>query len=348
MNLLRHLVPRIKRQERKIVMPEGQDSRVLEAAVRLKRDNLCHPIVLGTPDELAKAEKQANVSLESLGIETLDYTNAEIGDLLADGLVERRRDKGLTKDEAIRIVHGSRLYFGGLMLNAGVADGMVAGSSSATPDVLRAAFHCVGTAKGIRLGSSCFVMDLERPTESGEDVLLFADCGVIPNPDADQLVDICLATARTFQALLDHRPNLALLSFSTKGSSNHPMVMKMRQAAELTRKLFAETKVNATVDGEIQADAALVPIVAGRKCPESPIQGNANVMIFPDLQSGNISYKLVQRLANAKAYGPILQGLGKPINDLSRGCSTDDIVGVTMITICQITDETELTAGTIS
>ncbi len=335
MELMHRLAPRAKTNPRRIVLPEGQDPRVLEAAAKLQRDALCQPIVLGNPAQLAQAEAEAGISLRELNIPTLDPATSDEGNRLATILFERRRAKGLTETQSAAIVREMPLYFGALMLNAGMADGMVAGSIASTADVLRAAFHCVGTAPGIRIGSSCFVMDLVQPTESGDTTLLFADCGVVPNPNADQLVDIAQATALTYRALFSKRPILGFLSFSTKGSSDHPLVDKVRHATEHTLERFAQMQIDAVIDGELQADAALVPDIAARKCPKSNVQGNANVLIFPDLQAGNIAYKLVQRLAGARAYGPILQGLAKPINDLSRGCSARDIVGATLITICQ-------------
>ena len=208
-------------------------------------------------------------------------------------------------------------------------------SVASTPDMLRAAFHCVGTAAGISIGSSNFVMELASPTEAGDDVLLYADCGVNPNPTAEELVDIALATAQTRQALMGGQQNVAFLSFSTKGSAQHELVEKMSRAADLTRRRVEEEGLPYAVDGEMQADAALVPAVASKKAPGSPVAGKANVLIFPDLQAGNICYKITERLAGANAYGPILQGLAKPINDLSRGCSADDIVGVAAVTVCQ-------------
>ena len=335
MNVLERLVPRVQAANRRIVLPEGNDPRVIAAAVRAKRDRLATPTVLATPDELAKAEKEAGASLAAAGVTCLDYTTSDLLPQLAAAFYEKRKAKGLTSAEATETLRTKRLFFGNMMLALGQVDGLVAGSIASTPDMLRAAFTCVGTAKGISLGSSCFVMDLRQPTPSGDDVLLYADCGVNPCPTSEQLVDIAHATALSYRSLLGKQPKLAFLSFSTKGSAKHELVDKMRIATELTQKRFAEIKIDAVVDGEVQADAAIIPKVAAAKNPKGAIKGDANVLIFPDLQAGNICYKLTERLAGATAYGPILQGLAKPVNDLSRGCSADDIVGVICITICQ-------------
>ena len=335
MNMLERLIPRVQAANKRIVLPEGNDPRVILAAVQAKRDRLATPIVLATPAELAQAEKTAGVSLAAAGVQCLDYTTSDLLPQLAAALQEKRKAKGMTLAEALETLRTKRLFFGNMMLALGQVDGLVAGSIASTPDMLRAAFQCVGTARGISLGSSCFVMDLQHPTPSGDDVLLYADCGVNPCPTAEQLVDIAHATALSYRALLGRQPKLAFLSFSTKGSAKHELVDKMRLATELTQKRFAELKLDAVVDGEMQADAAIMPKVAAAKNPKGLIQGDANVLIFPDLQAGNICYKITERLAGALAYGPILQGLAKPINDLSRGCSAEDIVGVICITICQ-------------
>lgn len=335
MNVLDRLIPRAQAVKKCIVLPEGHDPRIILAAVKAKRDGLTQPLILATPDELAQAEQAAGVTLASAGISCLDYTSDALLPRLSAAFFEKRKAKGMTADMADQTMRTKRLYFGNMMLDLGLVDGLVAGSVASTPDMLRAAFQCVGTAKGVSLGSSCFMMDLRSPTPAGDDVIFYADSGVNICPDAAQLVNIAQATAYSYKSLLGRQPRLAFLSFSTKGSAKHELADKMRLAAELTQKRFAEQKIDAVVDGEIQADAALVPKVAASKNPQGTIKGDANILIFPDLQAGNICYKITERLAGAKAYGPILQGLAKPVNDLSRGCNPDDIVGVICITICQ-------------
>lgn len=335
MNFLDTVFPKAQAANRKIVLPEGNDPRVIKAAIDIMKLKVATPVVLATPDELAAAEAQVGDTLLAHGIEALDYTNSAISGDLISAFYERRKAKGMTEEEAEKTIKTKRLYFGNMMLNRGMVDGLVAGSIASTPDMLRSAFHCVGTAKGIALASACFVMDLKTPTASGDDVLIYADSAVNPCPTAEQLVDIAQATATTYQKLIGKTPRLAFLSFSTKGSAKHELVDKMRIAKELTEKRFAEIGFDAVVDGEMQADAALVPSVGASKNKNGSIKGDANILIFPDLQCGNICYKLTERLAGANAYGPILQGVAKPVNDLSRGCSADDIVGVAAITVCQ-------------
>jgi phosphate acetyltransferase len=269
-----------------------------------------------------------------LNVTVLDYLNSPEKVRLAKSLHALRAAKGMTPEQAEAAIR-NRLYFGDMMVREGLADGLVAGSIATTPDMVRAAFQCMGTAPGIKTGSSCFLMDLPKPTPGGESLLIYADAGVNPNPTAEQLVDIAVATIRTYTSLVDGQPRVAFLSFSTKGSAKHELVDKMTRAMELTRQRLAQVGVPALGDGELQADAAIVPAVAAKKCPDSPLKGAANILIFPDLQAGNICYKITERLGGARAYGPIMQGLAKPINDLSRGCSADDIVGVAAITVCQ-------------
>ncbi len=335
MTLLEKLIPRARKASKRLVLPEGQDPRVAEAALKLARDGICTPIVIASPEELENSCRSAGVDFSGSDIEVIDPENYKSSITLAEALYERRKHKGMTLEDAQETIRSQRLYLGNMLVRTGMADGLVAGSISSTSNMLRAAFHCIGTADGIKLGSSCFLMDLAHTSPGGNDVLIFADCGVNPNPTAEQLVDIARATASNGKALLQSQPRIAFLSFSTKGSSDHPLVDKMQMATSLTQASLPSWDIDAVVDGELQADAAIVPAVAASKCPESNIQGDANILIFPDLQSGNIAYKLTQRLAGAKAYGPILQGLDCPVNDLSRGCSADDIFGVGVITVCQ-------------
>ena len=333
MAILNKLVERAQKAAKIIVLPEGQDARVIAAANKAVEEKVVtKAIVLGSEAEIAASCTKAGVTKRKF--ESLDYLNSPLfGDYVAQ-FTEMRKAKGMTWEKAQKVMQ-SRIYFGAMMCRNGLVDGLVAGSIASTADMLRAAFHCIGTAPGIKIASSTFVMDLERPTPAGDSVLLFADCGVNPNPDANQLVDIALATSETYRALLNQTPKVAFLSFSTKGSAEHEILNKVKEAAAIMQQKIADEKLDILCDGELQADAALVPAVAAAKAPGSPIAGAANILIFPDLNAGNIGYKLVQRLAHANAYGPILQGLAKPLNDLSRGCSSDDIFGQIVITVCQ-------------
>lgn len=333
MPLLDILTAKLRQHDRKtIVLPEGQDPRVLNAARKIVDQNIANVIILATDQDLEEAGTNCNFDNDRL--QRLDYLNTPAREELAAAFHKARQHRGVTLEQAKSQVK-NRLYFGDLMVRTGMADGLVAGSIASTPDMLRAAFHCIGTATGIKTASSCFIMDLEKPSPAGDNTLLYADCGVNPNPDAAQLVDIAVATAQTHKALLGGEQRVAFLSFSTKGSARHELVNKVTDATKQTKDRVAHEQLNMIVDGELQADAALVPDVAASKCPDSEIKGRANILIFPDLQAGNIAYKLTQRLAGAAAYGPILQGLAHPVNDLSRGCSADDIVGVAAITACQ-------------
>lgn len=332
MPLLDTLIPKARAACKTIVLAEGNDPRVMQAAAQIARQEIAKVIVLATPEEAQKAS--AGVSFKDLPVTIVNFPKAPEFESLALAFFELRKSKGVTLEQA-RTSLTNRLYFGDMMVRQGLADGLVAGSIASTPDMVRAAFQCVGTAPNIKTGSSFFAMDLIRPTASGDTVLLYADCGVNPNPTAEQLVDIAVATIQSHKALMGGQARIAMLSFSTKGSAQHPLVEKMTKATELTQARVAELGLNAVVDGELQADSAIVPDVAAKKCPSSPLKGSANILIFPDLQAGNICYKITERLAGATAYGPIMQGLAKPVNDLSRGCSVADIVGVAAITACQ-------------
>ncbi|RKX32226.1 MAG: phosphate acetyltransferase [Verrucomicrobia bacterium] len=335
MSILDSIIPRARAANKQIVLAEGQDPRVVEAAVEVVRQRIARVIILATEEEISGASAEAGVSVEIAGLTVKNWLKAEESEELAEQFYRLRAHKGVTRVQAREIMR-NRLYFGNMMVRAGLADGMVAGSIASTPDMLRAAFRCLGTEEGINIASSCFIMDLAQPSPAGDRVLAFADCGVNPEPNSGQLVDIAIATCETFTALTGRPPRVAFLSFSTHGSAKHPLVDKVARAAQLMRRRMEELgRADVISDGELQADAALVPDVARRKCPTSPLRGAANILIFPDIQSGNIGYKLVERLAGARAFGPILQGLTAPVNDLSRGCSSADIVGVVAITACQ-------------
>jgi len=334
MPIIEKFIEKAKQHKGTVVLPEGQDPRVVTAAQRLVEEQIATPIVLGTSDEIKTAMEKAGIS--DMAFQTIDHTTSPELDIYSDKLVEIRESKGkaMGKDKALELMSG-RIFFGAMMVRVGKADGMVAGSIASTADMLRAAFTVIGTAKGIKTASSCFIMDLENPAPAGETTLFFADCAVNPAPNAEQLVDIALATAATRKALVGDKPKVAFLAFSTKGSAAHEDLDGPKKAAAMAAEKADTLDFELDIDGELQADSAIVPAVAAKKCPDSPLAGEANTLIFPDLNSGNICYKLTERLAGAKALGPILQGLAQPLNDLSRGCSADDIFGVAAITICQ-------------
>ncbi len=333
MSALDIFIKQAQQAGKRLVMPEGQDSRVVAAANMVMEQNVAAKVVvLGTEAEISAACLKAGITERKF--ESLDYMASPLFEQYAAQFAQMRAAKGATIETGRKAMN-SRIYFGAMMSRNGLVDGLVAGSIASTADMLRAAFQCIGTAPGIKIGSSCFIMDLPRPTESGDQVLLFGDCAVNPNPNAEQLVDIAIATGKTYQALIGKTPRIAFLSFSTKGSAQHELLEKVVAAAELCKARIAADQLDMVCDGELQADAAIVPAVGASKAPGSEVAGSANVLIFPDLNAGNICYKLVQRLAGAGAYGPILQGLAAPLNDLSRGCTAEDIFGVAAITACQ-------------
>lgn len=335
MAILEKLIEKAKAARKKVVLPEGQDPRVVMAANKVMEDGIAREVVvLGTEEEIGKACKDAGITNRNFSV--INYSISDKLEKFAKTLQElrARKKKDISFDEAMEKMK-SRLFFGAMMVNLGEVDGMVSGSIASTGDLLRAAFMVVGTSPGIKTASSAFIMDLVKPTPGGESTLFFADCAVNPDPDAETLVDIALATAKTHKSLIGTQPKIAFLSFSTRGSASHPLVDKIQRATAIMRQKVEELKLDYVFDGELQADAALVPKVAASKAPGSPLGGNANILIFPDLNVGNICYKITQRLAGAAALGPAIQGLAKPLNDLSRGCSSDDIVGTVAITICQ-------------
>ena len=299
------------------------------AARQLVDDGICQVTLLGAPEAVQALAASEKVSLD--GVNIIDPAGGGDFEKYAAKLAELRAKKGMTLDQARETVKDP-LYYGALMVKLGDAHGMVAGAKNATGDVMRATFHCIGTAPGVSIVSSCFVMLVPDCDYGEQGMIVFADCAINPNPDAGQLADIAISSAATAKALCAMEPRVAMLSFSTKGSGgDHPDVAKVVEAT----KTVMEKAPQLQVTGEMQADAALIEAIGQKKAPGDPVAGKANVLVFPDLDAANIGYKLVQRLAKAEAIGPVSQGLAMPVNDLSRGCSVDDIVSVAAITILQ-------------
>lgn len=328
MELMKKIWESAKADKKKIVLPEGSEARTVVAAQKIADEGLAMPILIGNKEEILKAGKEQGVELK--GVEIIDPEVSPKLNEYIEAFYELRKNKGMTMEKAEKIVKDP-LYFATMMVKLDDADGMVSGAVHTTGDLLRPGLQIIKTAPGVSVVSSFFIMLVPGSSYGEQGMLLFSDCAVNPNPTAEQLASIAIATAETAKNLCKMDPKVAMLSFSTMGSADHELVDKVRVATERAKEL----RPDLDIDGELQLDAAIVPKVASQKAPNSNVAGKANVLVFPDLQSGNIGYKLVQRFANAEAIGPVCQGFAKPINDLSRGCSSDDIVNVVALTAVQ-------------
>lgn len=327
MGFIEEIKDRARMNMKTIVLPETGDRRTLEAASTILSEGIAKIILIGNKDEILKGAEGLDISAATI----IDPNQTDKLQAYVDLLVDIRKSKGMTAEEARELLTCDYLYFGVIMVKSGDADGMVAGAVNSTANVLRPSLQILKTAPGTKLVSSFFVMVVPNCEYGENGTFIFSDCGLVQNPNAEELAAIAGSSAKSFETLVGKEPVVAMLSHSTKGSAKHPDVDKVVEATKIAKELYPNVKL----DGEFQLDAAIVPKVGASKAPGSDIAGKANVIIFPDLDAGNIGYKIVERLAKAEAYGPITQGIAMPVNDLSRGCSAEDIVGVIAITAVQ-------------
>ena len=328
MSFIESIKQRAKQNIKTIILPEAEDKRVLEAASKVIAQGFAKVILIGDKEQVEKDSKENNIDLS--GVEIIDIKTSTKKQEYAQKLFELRQAKGMTEEEASKLIE-EPIYFGMMMLKNGEADGLVSGAAHSTSNTLRPALQILKTAQNTKLVSAFFVMCVPNCQYGEKGTFIYGDSGLNQNPNADELSEIAISSAKSFRSLVEAEPKVAMLSYSTYGSAKSELTEKVIEAT----KLVKEKAPDLLVDGELQVDAAIIPEVSKSKAPGSPIEGNANVLIFPDLNAGNIGYKLTQRLAKAEAYGPLCQGIAKPVNDLSRGCSADDIVGVVAITAVQ-------------
>ncbi|MGB2600500.1 MAG: phosphate acetyltransferase [Candidatus Omnitrophota bacterium] len=317
---------RAKAEKRRIVLPEGEDARIVKGASAVASEGLADVCLLGKKDDVVKLAEENSISLE--GVELIDPSTHEKRDEVINKYFELRERKGITREEAEKTLMENFIYYAAAMTRLGLADGFVAGASHKTSDVARASIQCLQIDKEIGTVSSSFIMEMENCPFGENGLFAYGDCGIIPYPSARQLAGIAIATSDLFRKLFSVEPRVAMLSYSTKGSAKGESIENIHAALERIKA----KRPNLMIDGELQVDAALVPSVAERKCPDSDVAGKANTLIFPNLDAGNISYKLSQRLGKARAVGPLIQGLKHPCSDLSRGCSWEDVVDTTVVT----------------
>lgn len=327
MNFIDTIKERAKKDKKRIVLPESMDSRVMEAASKALTEGIADIIIIGNPEEILKSSNGFDIS----GATIINPYESELTEELINLLVELRKSKGLTYDEAKKLLLEDYMYYACMLVKTGRADGVVSGACHSTSNTLRPALQIIKTKPGVMLVSAFFLMIVPDCEYGANGTFIFGDSGLEQNPTPEKLAAIAASSAESFKLLVEKEPIVAMLSHSTKGSASHADVDKVVEGVKIAKENYPQYKI----DGELQLDAAIVPSVAKSKAPDSEVAGHANVLIFPDLDAGNIGYKLVQRLAKAEAYGPITQGIASPINDLSRGCSSDDIVGVIAITAVQ-------------
>jgi phosphate acetyltransferase len=328
MSMIEHVWNKARMNKKCIVLPEGEEPRTVQAAAKVRDEGIAKPVLLGNPDVIRSVAEKTGTDIA--GIDLINPSDSPKASDYADALFELRRAKGLSREDAA-ILALDPMYYGILMVKLGDADGLVSGAVHSTGDMLRPALQIIKTKPGIHIVSSSFLMNCPNPDLGQNGLLIYADCVVVPCPTAEELAQIAVSAAETARVLCGiEEPRVALLSFSTKGSAKHELVDKVRRAVEIAHEMAPEL----LLDGEMQLDAALVPEVGTLKAPGSPVAGRANVLVFPDLQAGNIGYKITQRIGGAECYA-VLQGLAKPCNDLSRGCSVQDIVNTVALTAVQ-------------